>query len=54
VTYHFAREFADSFGLLFLFLLFLTAVWRAMRPSARVHHQSAQLIPLRDEEPNNG
>jgi cytochrome c oxidase cbb3-type subunit 4 len=54
VTYSFAREFADSWGLLFLLLLFLTAVWRAVRPSAQVHHQSARLIPLRDEEPNNG
>ncbi|NNM76431.1 cbb3-type cytochrome c oxidase subunit 3 [Sphingomonas sp. ID1715] len=54
MNYHFAREFADSWGLVFLLLLFLTALWRALRPSAWAQHESARLIPLRDEEPNNG
>jgi cytochrome c oxidase cbb3-type subunit 4 len=54
MTYDFARTFADSYGLVFLLLLFLTAVWRALRPSARALHQDARLIPLRDEEPTNG
>jgi cytochrome c oxidase cbb3-type subunit 4 len=54
VNYHILREVADSFGLLFLFAVFLTAVWWAMRPSAKVHHQSARMIPLSDEEPRHG
>jgi cytochrome c oxidase cbb3-type subunit 4 len=54
VTYSLLRELADSFGLLFLVVAFLTAVWRAMRPGARVHHQRARMIPFSDEEPNHG
>ena len=54
MSYHLLRELADSFGLLFLFAVFLFAVGRAFRPSARIHHQSASMIPLADEEPRHG
>ncbi|WP_188055250.1 MULTISPECIES: cbb3-type cytochrome c oxidase subunit 3 [unclassified Sphingosinithalassobacter] len=50
-TYDTLRHFADSWGLLFLFGVFLFAVWRALRPSARAHMEEARTIPLRDEEP---
>ena len=54
MTYSLLRELADSFGLLFLVVAFLTAVWRAMRPGAQIHHQSARMIPLVDEDPHHG
>jgi cytochrome c oxidase cbb3-type subunit 4 len=54
VTYDLARELADTFGLVFLFFIFLVAIWRALRPSARPHQQHARMIPLSDEEPFNG
>lgn len=54
MNYHLARELADTFGLVLLFFIFLVAIWRAMRPSARPHHKHASMIPLSDEEPRNG
>lgn len=51
MTYEALRHAADSWGLLFLTLVFLFAVWRAMRPSARAHHLDASHIPFRDESP---
>jgi len=53
-TYTLLREFADSWGLLFMTLLFLFAAWRALRPSARNDMEEARQIPLRDEEPFDG
>jgi len=52
-TYDVLRHAADSWGLLFLTLVFLFAVWRAFRPSARRHHDAASLIPLNDESPRH-
>jgi cytochrome c oxidase cbb3-type subunit 4 len=54
MSYQLLRELADSFGLLFLFAVFLFAIGRALRPSARSLHQSASMIPLADEEPRHG
>ncbi|QHL91184.1 CcoQ/FixQ family Cbb3-type cytochrome c oxidase assembly chaperone [Sphingomonas changnyeongensis] len=54
MSYHLLRELADSFGLLFLVIVFVTAVIRAFRPGARPHHLNASLIPLSDEEPRHG
>ncbi len=53
MTYDLLRHAADSWGLLFLTLVFVFAVWRAFRPSAREHHRDASLIPFRDESPND-
>ena len=53
-TYTLLREFADSWGLLFMALPFLFAAWRALRPSARAAMEDARQIPLRDEEPFDG
>lgn len=53
MTYTILRHFADSWGLLFLLLLFIFAVWRALRPSARIHHEQARNIPFSDEGPYN-
>jgi cytochrome c oxidase cbb3-type subunit 4 len=50
-TYTLLREFVDSWGLLFMTLLFAFACWRVLRPSARKEMDEAREIPLRDEEP---
>lgn len=50
MDYNSLRHFADSWGLVFLALLFVLAIWMALRPSARRHHEEARMIPLRDEE----
>ena len=51
MNYDALRHFADSWGLLFMVGVFLLAVWRALRPSARHHMEDARTIPFRDEEP---
>ena len=33
--YHLLRTFADSWGLLFMFLVFVLVIFRALRPSAQ-------------------
>jgi len=53
MSYDALRHAADSWGLLFLTVLFLFAVWRALRPSARADHEAASLIPLDDEGPRH-
>lgn len=45
------RHIADSWGLLFLVLVFLTAIGFAFRPGSHGHQQDARMIPLRDEDP---
>ncbi len=50
-TYTALREFADSWGLVFMTLIFVFACWRALRPSARKDMEEARQIPFRDEEP---
>jgi cytochrome c oxidase cbb3-type subunit IV len=51
MIYEALRHFADSWGLVFLFGVFLFAVWRALRPSARERMEEARRIPLHDEGP---
>ncbi|MBU3079361.1 cbb3-type cytochrome c oxidase subunit 3 [Sphingomonas quercus] len=51
MSYDALRHAADSWGLLCLTILFLFAVWRALRPSARADQEAASLIPLDDEGP---
>lgn len=53
MSYDALRHAADSWGLVFLTLAFLSAAWRALRPTARAHHRDAEMIPLRDEEPGH-
>jgi cytochrome c oxidase cbb3-type subunit 4 len=53
MNYTLLREVADSWGLVFLTLLFAFALWRALRPSARAHQKAASLIPLNDESLDN-
>lgn len=44
------RHIADSWGLLFLLAVFLTAIVIAFRPGSRPHQDQARMIPLRDED----
>ena len=50
-TYSILRQFADSWGLLAMLLIFVGIVIYAFRPgSKKVHDDSAQ-IPFRNERP---
>jgi cytochrome c oxidase cbb3-type subunit 4 len=49
--YELLRHAADTWGMLFLGLLFLIALWFALRPSAAGRHRDASEIPFRDESP---
>lgn len=51
MMYEFLRQSADTWGMLFLGVLFLIAVWFALRPSAREQHRDSSQIPFRDESP---
>jgi len=54
MSYETLRQLADSFGLLFLFLVFLVALWRAFRPGSGAAQRAASMIPFEDERPHNG
>jgi cytochrome c oxidase cbb3-type subunit 4 len=47
--YSFLREFADSWGLLAMMLFFVGAIAFLFRPGAKVMHENAASIPLRDD-----
>lgn len=49
-TYSILREFADSWGLLAMFLFFLGAVLFTFRPGSKATHQDAANIPLRNDD----
>lgn len=53
MTYELLRHAADTWGMLFLALIFLLALWFALRPSARARHDDASQIPFRDEDPRD-
>jgi cytochrome c oxidase cbb3-type subunit 4 len=50
MTYEAFRHFADSWGLLFLILLFVVALALAFRPGSRARQDDARMIPFRDDE----
>ena len=54
MSYETLRQLADSFGLLFLVLVFLTALWGAFRPGSGAAQRAAAMIPFEDERPHNG
>ena len=43
------RQFADSWGLLFLMVFFIGAVVFTFRPGAKKHHDDAARIPLSED-----
>lgn len=53
MMYEVLRHAADTWGMLFIGLLFLIALWFALRPSARARHRDAGQIPFRDESPRD-
>ena len=50
MTYDSFRHFADSWGLVFLGLLFVTFVGWTFRKGAAAHHRSAAAIIFKDED----
>lgn len=48
LEYQLMRTFADSWGLLFMFLVFVLVVFRALRPSARKAQEDAANIPFKE------
>lgn len=49
-TYSALRQFADSWALLFLFVVFLGVVLWAFRPGSGKTHRDAANIPFRHED----
>jgi cytochrome c oxidase cbb3-type subunit 4 len=49
-TYSFLREFADSWILLILTLIFLGVIVWAFRPGSRSLHDDAAAVPFRNDE----
>lgn len=49
-TYSITREFADSWGLLCMFLLFAGIIIFAFRPGSRSVHTDIANIPFRNED----
>lgn len=47
--YEALRQFADSWGLLYMMAIFLVVVVLLLRPGARRHAEQAARIPLEDE-----
>jgi cytochrome c oxidase cbb3-type subunit IV len=47
--YQTLRTFADSWGLLFMTLVFLLVVFRAFRPSAQRDYDDAAEIPFKED-----
>jgi len=48
-TYTYLRQFADSWGLLFMVLFFCGVVIFAFRPGSREQADEAARIPLKDD-----
>jgi cytochrome c oxidase cbb3-type subunit IV len=49
LEYQALRTFADSWGLLFMVLVFLIVLVRALRPSARNYYDDAANIPFKED-----
>jgi len=51
VNYHVMREFADSWGLLFMFVFFIGAgLFAIFRPNARKYARDAAEIPFKEDD----
>lgn len=50
-TYSFAREFADTWGLLALVGIFLAVVIWVLRPGSSEAYRDSAQIPLRNDKP---
>ena len=45
------RHFADTWGLVYMFTIFLAVAFFLLRPGAKDHAVQAAMIPLQDNEP---
>ncbi len=54
MTYEAFRQFADSWGLLYLFFVFFMVLVMVFLPGAKKKAQDAANIPLRDDSPLDG
>jgi cytochrome c oxidase cbb3-type subunit 4 len=54
MDYNFIREFADSWGLIYLFALFVGIVLFTFRPGSKKKADEIAQIPLNDESSKNG
>lgn len=50
MEYENLRHFADSWGLVYLFALFVIAILFTFRPGSRKHADEAAQIPLKEDE----
>ena len=48
-TYTAMREFADSWGLVFMFVVFIGVVLFVLRPGAKKSAEEAAKIPLKED-----
>ncbi len=51
MTYEAFRQFADSWGLVYLFVVFVGVVLMVFLPGAKQRANDAANIPLRDDTP---
>lgn len=49
MDYEFLRQMADSWGLLYLVLLFIAVILFAFRPGSRKRYEDAASIPLKED-----
>nr|WP_071673823.1 cbb3-type cytochrome c oxidase subunit 3 [Nioella nitratireducens] len=49
-TYHIMRIFAGSWGLVFMFLVFVGVILWALRPGSRTVHEDTANIPFRHDD----
>lgn len=49
--YSLLRQFADSWGLLFMVVIFLGVLLHTFRPGSKALHSELASLPLRDVEP---
>ena len=52
MDYNLFREFADSWGLLYLFLLFVGVILFTFRPGSKKQADEIANIPFKEEEEN--
>lgn len=52
MQYDTLRQFADSWGLVYLFVIFLAVAIFMLRPGAKEQARDAALIPLKNDEGN--
>lgn len=53
MDYHFLRELAGSWGLIYLFVLFIGVIFFTFRPGSRSKAEEIAQIPFKEDE-NNG